>query len=248
MPSPYPGIDPQIERQHKWRGFHNYFLGNAQTHLLAKLPDGYDVETDHRLNLGPDPDGEDEPGGPRRQFGDVGVVRIDRTAGGGGASAAVVEADPRTHAGRQEVAGAPRQAYARVITIPDGELVTVIELLSPSNKGSHYDEFVARRANLLDNGVNLVEFDLLLRGRRLPVVAGIGDAHGFALVTRAETREESDIWAFTLRDRLPRVPVPLKPDDGHVVLDVGAVYAETYDRGGFARRLRYDDAEVASIR
>ena len=239
MPSPYPGIDPEIAKQGRWRGFHNAFLIHAQIALLTVLPAGYDVETDHRLELGPGDDQDDGSDG-RWRWGDVDVVR----QGDGGsiqpAEGAVATADARTFVRHQPINLAPRQTYARVVAIPDGELVTTIELLSPTNKGSGYMEFLARREVLLNAGINLVELDLLVEGRRLPVVEGINDGDGFAVITLAPTPEQADVWAFTLADRLPRIPVPLKPQDGHVVLDVGKVYTETYDRGGFARRLKYE--------
>lgn len=44
---------------------------------------------------------------------------------------------------------------------------------------------------------------------------------------------------MTLRQRLPRVRVPLAHGDPDVVLDLQAVFGRCYDEGAYARRLDY---------
>lgn len=50
-------------------------------------------------------------------------------------------------------------------------LVTVIELLSPSNKrpGGDREQYLAKRSDLLASPTHLVEIDLIRGGRRMPM-------------------------------------------------------------------------------
>lgn len=80
---------------------------------------------------------------------------------------------------------------------PGRELVTVIELLSPANiKGDGRDAYLAKRASLFAEKVSLVELDLLLKGRRLPLGAPLprGDFH--VLVSKAAKHSICDVFCL----------------------------------------------------
>lgn len=48
-----------------------------------------------------------------------------------------------------------------------------------------------------------------------------------------------EVWPLSLRERLPRVRVPLAGDDPDVIVDLQPLYDRCYDSGGFARRIDY---------
>ena len=56
---------------------------------------------------------------------------------------------------------------------------------------------------------------------------------------RGGQRERYEVWGFTLRQRLPRIHVPLQDGDPDVVLDLQAVFNRCYDEGAYVRRLNY---------
>jgi hypothetical protein len=58
-------------------------------------------------------------------------------------------------------------------------------------------------------------------------------------VARAERRPDCDVYAWTIRDPLPRIPIPLLAPDPDVVLDLGSVFATEYERGRYARLIDY---------
>ena len=67
-----------------------------------------------------------------------------------------------------------RDRWIEILGLPDMDLVTVVEILSPSNKsGSGRTEYLEKRATLLDRPVNFVEIDLLLGGRRMPMAEAL---------------------------------------------------------------------------
>jgi hypothetical protein len=51
----------------------------------------------------------------------------------------------------------------------------------------------------------------------------------FVFLSRATKRPVLDVWPIGFRDRLPDVPVPLKPGDTDVRLDLQKALADVYD-------------------
>jgi hypothetical protein len=65
-----------------------------------------------------------------------------------------------------------KQRRLRLVHRPTGRVVTVLELLSPSNKTpgeGGLDSYLEKRAEILASRCHLVELDLLRGGERLPM-------------------------------------------------------------------------------
>ncbi len=63
-----------------------------------------------------------------------------------------------------------RITWVEIRALPELELVTTIEVLSPINKsGKRCQAYLGKRGNRHDSRVNLVEIDLLLTGVPLPM-------------------------------------------------------------------------------
>lgn len=122
-------------------------------------------------------------------------------------------------------------------------LVTVIELLSPTNKdpGSKGWELYRRKqGEILRSDVHLVEIDLLRGGEYVlapPYYKGresVGaEWHYLISISRADMPYEFLLYPRTVRDRLPRIPVPLAIGDREVALDPQAVFNQCYEDGAF---------------
>jgi hypothetical protein len=110
------------------------------------------------------------------------------------------------------------------------QVVTVIELLSPSNKdaGSDRKQYLAKRGQLLSSGIHLVEIDLLRGGPRMPA-NGMPECDYCVLVGRAQNLWRAGLWPIRLRERLPVIPIPLSRDDADSQVDLQAVLHRTYD-------------------
>ncbi len=134
-----------------------------------------------------------------------------------------------------------RTSYVKLSHLPSGKFVTVIELLPPSNNDSWYmGDYGIKRAELLSLKIGLVEIDLLLGGHRpLFEPPAIGDYAAY--VSRPGKPRDCEVYGWAISDPLPTVPLPLKSEDGQIGLDLAAVFAMTYTRGGYPRRMRYDE-------
>ena len=123
------------------------------------------------------------------------------------------------------------ETYLKIVHRPDRVLVTVIELLSPTNKGEGRRGYMLRHLDLLHEPVHLVELDFLVSGQRMPLARPWpkGDYH--ALVSRAEQRPDCQVYSWSVRQALPKIAIPLKEPDPNFRLDLGAVLSTTYERG-----------------
>jgi hypothetical protein len=114
------------------------------------------------------------------------------------------------------------------------QLVTVIEILSPTNKrGEGRREYLTKRQRLLLSSVHLMEIDLLRTGERVPMRQSLPNAPYFVFLSRAENRPITEVWPIMLNELLPTVPVPLLCGDRDVLLDLQAAFTAAYDLPGY---------------
>jgi len=126
----------------------------------------------------------------------------------------------------------------------DRRLVTVIELLSPSNKaaGSDRDDYMVKRRQVLSAPTHFVEIDLR-RGESRPSPPDLPPCDYYALVSRHEDRPFVGVWPFGLRESMPTIPIPLAAPDAPVPLNLKAVLDQTYDEVGYAKYIYQEKPE-----
>lgn len=235
MPSPFPGMDPFIKGQ-RWQDFHARFINDLADLLMPAVRPRYVVDVEQYVYLsreGEDPDRVVEPHLSIIEGSVEPTVELGTSATPATALAPVVYTIPF-----------PRRQRQRFLTIRDSEFhraVTVIELLSPTNKtpGEDCTEYLVKRANVFHTMANLVEMDLLRHGQRLPTREPLAPADYYAFICRAERLPKVDVYAWTLRDRLPTIPVPLTSGEPDVLLDLQQAFTKTYDRSGYDYALDY---------
>jgi hypothetical protein len=123
-----------------------------------------------------------------------------------------------------------------------GRLITVIELLSPSNKleGRERDRYDAKRRFFLGGGANLVEIDLVRQGKsifadRIREMMRQAVACYCVCVFRAAQPHGREIYPVRLRERLPAIRIPLRSTDTDVVLDLQPLIDKCHERGRYHR-------------
>jgi glycosyltransferase involved in cell wall biosynthesis len=122
------------------------------------------------------------------------------------------------------------------------ELVTAIEILSPTNKtGKGRAKYLSKREKLLLTPVHLIEIDLVRSGQRVPMREPLPSAPYFVFVSRAETRPVVEVWPVALADALPSIPVPLLRGDADIFLDLQAVVTAVYDDFRFGSVIDYSE-------
>ena len=237
MPSPFPGMDPFIEGQ-VWEDFHPTFITAMREALTVQLRPRYVVRVEVRVYLEYT---MDEP--PPQMRPDVAVLDALGRYGppgsqGGVAVMSAIEPLVMTLPMPEE----RREAFLLITKRHDAEVVTAIELLSPTNKRSGSDgrrEYLTKRETVLRSAAHLVELDLLRGGERLPTIEPLPAADYYAFVCRRQERPRVRVYPWTLRHRLPTIPIPLADDDPDVPLDLQAVFSTVYDRAGYDYGLDY---------
>jgi hypothetical protein len=133
-----------------------------------------------------------------------------------------------------------RERWIEIKRLPDRSLVTVIEILSPTNKtGSGRIDYLEKRKQWIRQPVNVVEIDLLLGGHRLPMRGLLPAGDCYAFVSRSNRRPDCDVYAWSIRRELPAIPIPLSIPDPDVLLDLRTVFAQTYDGAPSGESINY---------
>jgi hypothetical protein len=120
-----------------------------------------------------------------------------------------------------------------------GKVISIIEILSPSNKrppGLH--DYQRRMRDCLDAGVNIVEIDLLRGGRHAVQVPEEGldsveGTHGIICVTRAARRRRHEVYRWPLRERIPAIRIPLRASDPDIPLDLQPLVDRAHKMGRY---------------
>jgi hypothetical protein len=114
------------------------------------------------------------------------------------------------------------------------QLVTAIEILSPTNKRREgMEEYLTKRRRILLSTAHLLEIDLLRLGQRVPMQQPLPSAPYFVFLSRAGDRPMTEVWPIVLDQALPVVPIPLLPGDDDLLLDLQSVFTAAYELLGY---------------
>ena len=262
MPSPYPGMDPYLERPSLWPGVHNSIAGDLYTQLNAVLPNQYVAileASDVVLQV------EDGFRGRQRTVPDIGIIQ-QTTASASELGVAVAEPPSRESVYDtipNEVVVSLAQVTVYDLTQPsapdalgtdeerfvDGVPVTSIEILSPTNKrsrGPDRDAYERKRQSVLASGRGLVEIDLLRTGTGY--VSQPDPLRPYSVCVHFPSQSQPGrCYRAGLADPLPTFAVPLLPVDGFVLADLQQAIRTTYDRGPFGKLIDYTQPPVPPL-
>ena len=92
---------------------------------------------------------------------------------------------------------------------------------------------------MLASLTHLVEIDLLRAGKPMPIQGNPSNVDYRVLVSRGNQRPTAQLYAFSLRDAIPRFPLPLKSGDAEPWVDLNEILNGVYERAGFDLRIDY---------
>ena len=227
-------MDPWLEKQ--WGDLHQRLITYCGDAIQPQLPGDLVARLEERVFLeSPLPTG-------RGVFPDVQIVEAPQR--------------PRTAAARG-VAGVGEPLVLEFPSEPVTEsyieireagsanrVVTIIELLSPSNKGpgAGMDLYQRKQEEILGGYTSLVEMDFLRSGQRMTLAhrVAIPASHRtpyHVCVRRGWRPTHIEIYAIPLRERLPTIRVPLRREDQDAQLDLQELFDRAYGNG------RYDHTD-----
>ena len=246
MPSPFPGMDPFIEMQ-EWSDFHARYMTVLGELLTPQVRPRYIVRVERRVYL------EQPFDKPDQAIPDVAILErrgIPRSSSGtvrqGETTAALAAVEclfPEVEEHREYYLVARDRETLRIVTL--------IELLSPTNKRAGSEgraQYLENREEILQSRTNLVELDLLRGGQRLPMQTELPQGDYYALVRRGWRRRRAAVYAWTLHDKMPPIPIPLQKDEPEPTLDLQSAFNLSYDRAAYQDSLDYSQALQPSAR
>jgi hypothetical protein len=234
MNSPFPGMDPYLRHPVLWESVHARLIVTIANQLQPKLDPRYITAIEERVYSE----------GPQRRIRDVWIQKAPDqdqaplSIEAASDTAVIVEVDDlEIHETRVEIL----DAYNAM------KLVALIEVVSPTNKagGPGRASYLEKQQETLARECHLVEIDLLHGGRHVVSVPDwrVGPLKPFnslCCVSRWPHRNRFELYPRRLRDRLPRLRIPLADGDPDVTLDLQAALEQAYIEGRYCRRIRYD--------
>ena len=233
MPSPFPGMDPYLEARAVWPDVHASSITYIREDLQPQLRPKYIARIGERVQLA----AIDQSYVP-----DVMLVETIREAAPVYAGTVVAD-EPKLYTMLDE---AFREPYIEIVALETGDVVTMIEVLSPANKvGDGQDHYIQKQKDLMAAGVNLVEIDLLGYGKETTLARNViitepADWRYIISTYRAKGGRDLEVYAVPLREKLPNCRIPLRPPDEDVVLGLTAVLNRCYDVGGYDLLVDYN--------
>ncbi len=237
MKSPFIGMDPYLEGS-LWSDVHHGLIGRLQKTLVPLIRPKYVARVERYVVKDTSP--QKDAG---IMYPDVGVYLNENR----------VE-EPMIAYGSQRLPTPPTISIALIepieVRIPvleirdvdNNQLVTAIEVLSFINKRKPgLAPYLSKREKLHQEGVHLLEIDLLRRGTRPFEHPDLKDALYVVALTRG-LDTKIDIWTMDLTTSLPVVPIPLKENDSPIFVDLQKALNQVYEDAGFDLSIDYSKA------
>lgn len=238
MPSPFPGMNPWLERPALWPDVHDSLLMSLRGALAPLLRPKYFLSAQQRTVLAV------VPPDPQPIFPDLAVLELSHSSLPADVAAAAFDEPLIVEIPAQETI---TEDYLEVVEVASQQVITIIEILSPSNKRSGEDRqaYIAKREKIFRAPINFVEIDLLRGWSPMPFTLSKTNGHLSQyriLVKRRTSLRRAFLYPFDVRDTIPVFPLPLQPGDVEPPVRLGAALKEIYDEYGYDLCLNYHES------
>ncbi|MEM7132816.1 MAG: DUF4058 family protein [Chloroflexota bacterium] len=250
MATPFPGMDPYLERASLWANVHASLITALRDYLTPLLRPRYFVSVEERSYF------DDPMGVGLLSVPDVGVVGPFTSASLHSQEGTMVATAPAAVEPIEielKMTDRIRETYLEILDTevepypysdrPDGpatNVVTLIEILSPWNKSESggRPKYMSKRSDVIHTKTNLVEIDLLRVGTR--VLELEKQTYDYSIIISASrTRPRAYIFPFTAREPIPPFILPLTENDDEPTVDLNQILHDLYDRAGYDLRINY---------
>jgi hypothetical protein len=223
-------MDPWLEDPTIWPSVHGRLITSIADELVPQLASRYYVGVESRLTLLSGLDVE------LVYKLDVSIYTTASRADVRSSSVAVID---RPEVRRYSVSIATgeetEETYLAIQEIPTRKLVTVIEILSPTNKKTKDARaaYLKKRDDPVFASINFVEIDLLRAGEPIPVQKSPPPSDYRIPVCRARRSKDAVLYAFQYTTPIPTILIPLLPGDREPMLDLNTLTHAVIDRGRY---------------
>ncbi|MEG3977724.1 DUF4058 family protein [Microcoleus sp. herbarium8] len=239
MPSPFPGMDPYLEHPELWPALHHWLIIEIARLLSPQLRPKYLVSVEVRMY---------ETADDNLSIGipDVNVIQPKTKTELITSNVAVAAPPTQAITVTLPMPYQVREGYLEIRERGSQELITLIEILSPTNKrtGKGRQMYEEKREEILSSRTHLIEIDLLRRGQKMPVICNNIESDYSVLVCRGNRRPQADLYAFNLQNPMPAFPLPLRSGDTEPVINLQELFTQIYDIASYDLKIDYRNWEV----
>jgi hypothetical protein len=241
-------MDPYLEEPGLWPDVHHGLISQIQAELNQRVRPKYHVRVEERVYISDENDPGREVIIPDLRVADAGHDEPGAWAAEETAAGYVAVAEPvvLTTLLDDEI----HEPFLEVIDGQERMVVTVIEVLSPTNKVSGSRgraSYLEKRQEVMASPSHLVEIDLLRAGVAIHTRELLPPADYYVHVSRKAKRPKGVVWPILLAQRLPVISIPLRPEDEDVPLDLQNVLNAAYDRAAYDLAIDYRHAPVPPL-
>jgi len=244
MTTPFPGMDPYLEHPALWEDVHTRLIVAIADSLGPQVRPHYRVAVERRIYLAVfAPEEYELVGKP-----DVVISGPHQSAT---SSIAQIATRVMPRVGELVMPDQVVERYLEIRDVVTGDVVTVVELLSPTNKLTREgrSQYERKRLKVLGSATHLIEIDLLRAGEPFPMRIQQDDSQPLyrIVVSRSQDRPRAEIYLFGLHDPIPDLPIPLRADAADAILPLNQVLHDVYDRAGYDQILNYHQPPVPPL-
>jgi hypothetical protein len=241
MRSPFPGTNPYLEHPVLWSSFHFRLISAILSSLDSALPARYYTEIKTHTYQVLEGSEEDEEGQwVRNRSADL-PAHASRSLDGELSSTSALKLSKCPQSVILPMMVTLKERYLEVRELGSEAVITIIKVLTPRNKrqGRGRTAYERKRSRILGSMSHLIEIDLL-RGYVPMTMLGVMQPTDYRImVSRAAQRPKADLYGFNLSESIPSFPLPLKPEDVELIVDLQAIMTEVYERAGYGDRIDY---------
>jgi Protein of unknown function (DUF4058) len=239
MPYPFPGMNPYLEQPAFWSSVHSRLIVAIADTVAPQILPNYYIEVETRTDS-EDPSSELLIGIPDA----VVLTQPSLVKSAQPLPVSTTALQTRPQQVQLPIGLEVKDRYLEVRETETNVVVTVIELLSPKNKrpGKGRSAYESKRQRILESKAHLVEIDLLRIAAPMPLCQHDLPWDYRILVSRSEARPNADLYGFSLRERIPDFPLPLKQPTESVSVDLQSILQGVYDRAGYDYRIDYQQS------
>ncbi|MEM6254278.1 MAG: DUF4058 family protein [Cyanobacteria bacterium P01_D01_bin.156] len=243
MPSPLPGMDPYLEHPRSWPNFHHRLITAIAISLGPQLRPKYRVVVEEAIYQ------TEEQNSVLVGIPDVTVHKAKRKQIPANSELVHDVAVAQPIVVDLPMPDVVRQGYLEIRDVATSEVVTVIEVLSPTNKrpGEGRRNYEAKRQTILASPTSLVEIDLL---RQWPPIVQLPDeikTHYRILVSDSLNRPQASLYAFNLQEPIPAFPLPLRERELEPIVNLQILLGDVYDQSGYDLVVDYDEEPIPPL-